>query len=178
MSAITIGIATYNREKLLKRAVKSVINQSFQNFKIIIGNDYTEKKILKKNIGINDPRIKIFNHKKNLGERKNMNFLLNKSNSKWFTWLADDDFFEPKFFEKLFSCLKKYKKTNVVASYSNYKRMEKKKYKKIKKKIIVDSLIFDQINFLTNYSCKRLRLIGTYGIIKTKILKKSIFISS
>ena len=33
MSAITSGIATYNREKLVKRAVKSVINQSFQNFK-------------------------------------------------------------------------------------------------------------------------------------------------
>ena len=31
MKKITIGLVTYNRPELLKRAVKSILNQSFKN---------------------------------------------------------------------------------------------------------------------------------------------------
>ena len=40
MALITIGLATYNRPLLLKRAVQSVLNQTCKDFKLIIGNDY------------------------------------------------------------------------------------------------------------------------------------------
>ena len=36
---ITIGIATYNGESFIKRAIDSIINQSLSNFEILISDD-------------------------------------------------------------------------------------------------------------------------------------------
>ena len=52
MNKITVGLITYNRPLLLKRALKSVLNQSYKNFEILIGNDYPDNKISFKSLGI------------------------------------------------------------------------------------------------------------------------------
>ena len=169
MTEITVGIITYNRPALLKRAVNSVLNQSYKNFKIIIGNDFPHKKISFKTLGIkNNKRIEIFNHKKNLGERNNMNFLLNKSNSKWFIWLADDDYFHKDLLKRLIKPLI-YKKNSekIIASYSNYSRL------KLKKNVAKTGYkFFDKSFFLEGFLSKKIRLISVFGLIKTKVLKK------
>ena len=41
---ITVYIPTYNRLKFLKRAVDSVLSQSYQNFELIIIDDYSQDK--------------------------------------------------------------------------------------------------------------------------------------
>ena len=135
MQKISIGVTTYNRNNLLKRAIRSILNQSYRNFEILIGNDYVKKKINKKILGTSDPRIKIFNYKKNLGEVENMNYLLKKSKSKWFTWLADDDFLNKNFLKDLYNSLNLHKNKKVVAVYSNYRRVTNNKFKKINVKI-------------------------------------------
>lgn len=167
---ITIGITAYNRDRLLIRALNSVLKQTYKNFEVIIGNDYIHKKIDKNKLNIFDKRIRIYNHKINLGENKNMNFLLNKSKSKWFTWLADDDYMEPNFLMKLIKNIEKsnYKK-NVVASYSNYRRIIKGKNKK---KFKTGVFNYNHQEFVNKYLTQEIRLIGVYGIINTKILKK------
>ena len=110
MRTVTVGLTTYNRKDLLKRAVKSVIRQKYNKFQLLIGNDFEKEKITFKKLGIKkDPRIKIFNHKKNLGERNNMNFLLNKANTKWFTWLADDDYLHRNYLQRLVVSINKNK---------------------------------------------------------------------
>lgn len=66
---VSICIPVYNMENYIERSVLSIINQSFQDFEIIIvndnSNDNTEKII--KNLQKEDNRIKIVTHKKNLG---------------------------------------------------------------------------------------------------------------
>ena len=64
MNKITIGLATYNRPMLLKRAVRSILNQTYNNFKLLIGNDYPFEKVTYKTLGIKNKKITIFNHKK------------------------------------------------------------------------------------------------------------------
>ncbi len=168
MPKITIGLITYNRPELLKRALHSLLKQSFKDILIYIGNDYTQSKITYKSLNIKKTKkVKIFNYKKNKGERNNMNFLLKKAKTEWFTWLADDDFFHEKFIEHLFYQMQIYKKSNPVACFSNYSRL--KLDKAIKKKIFS---IYDKEEFLNGFSQKKIRLIGTFGLIKTKILKK------
>ena len=49
MKKITIGIVTFDRIELLKRAVESVLVQSYKNFVIYIGNDNPKKKLALKN---------------------------------------------------------------------------------------------------------------------------------
>lgn len=64
---ISIVIPTYNRASTLKRCIKSLLDQTYSDFEIIIvddnSNDNSEA-IIK---SINDPRIKYLKHKKNLG---------------------------------------------------------------------------------------------------------------
>ena len=169
MRKITVGLITYNRPKLLKRAILSLQDQSFKNFEVLIGNDYEKSEITLKSLGLKkDQRIKIFNFKKNKGERNNMNFLLNKSKSEWFIWLADDDYFHKDLFKRLMKPLMSHKHSKkIIASYSNYSRL---KLKKIVYK--TEHRLFDKDLFLEGFIGKKIRLIGVFGLMRTKILKK------
>jgi len=169
MKKITVGLITYNRPKLLKRAILSLQIQSFKNFEILIGNDYEKSEITLSSLGIKkDKRIRIFNFKKNKGERNNMNFLLNKSRTEWFIWLADDDYFHKDLFKRLIKPLRSYKYSKkIVASFSNYSRL---KLKSIVAK--TKYRLFDKDLFLEGFISKKIRLIGVFGLIKTKVLKK------
>ena len=101
MRKITIGIVTFDRIDLLKRAIKSVLSQSYKNYIILIGND-NQKKINFEVLGLKkNKKIKIFNHKKNIGERNNLNYLLKKCQTDLFCWLGDDDYLHKDFFKIL-----------------------------------------------------------------------------
>ena len=59
---ISILMATYSGHKYIKRSLDSILNQTYENFEILIGlnGENTEtKKILE---GYNDPRIRIFDY--------------------------------------------------------------------------------------------------------------------
>ena len=53
----------------MKKVIYSILNQSFQDFEIIIVNDFSKDKtgIILKELQKNENRIKIINHLKNLG---------------------------------------------------------------------------------------------------------------
>ena len=113
VAKITIGLTTYRRKTFLKQAIKSILSQNYKNFELLIGNDYPSKKITLKDLGFNrDSRIKIINHKKNLGEVENLNYLLKKCNTEWFTWMADDDQFHQNYLSILINHLESNKNYN------------------------------------------------------------------
>ena len=70
---------------------KPLLEQSYQNYEIIIGNDCVEKPLTEKLLGLHDKRLRIINHKKNLGELGNMNSLLKLAKGRYFIWIFDDD---------------------------------------------------------------------------------------
>jgi glycosyltransferase involved in cell wall biosynthesis len=86
----SIGLTTYNRKDLLIQTLNSLQAQTFTDFEIIIGNDYTEEILTSESLGIRDPRIRIINNRKNIGERENMNSLLGEARGRYFTWQFDD----------------------------------------------------------------------------------------
>jgi len=108
---LSICISTYNSEKYIKKAILSIINQSFQDFEIIIVNDNSidkTNKILKK-LQKKDERIKIINHSKNLGTyHSRVEGVLN-SKADYILFLDPDDMIFNKFlFEKAYECFLKY----------------------------------------------------------------------
>ena len=66
---ISICISVYNSEKYIEKAILSIINQSFQNFEIIVVNDFSIDNTLYvlTKLQKEDNRIKIINHLKNEG---------------------------------------------------------------------------------------------------------------
>ena len=108
MPLFSIGVTTYNRRELLKQSLASIINQTFSDFEVIVGNDYTQEILSAEILGIQDPRIRFINHPQNLGEVGNMNALLEMSRGKYFTWQFDDDLYATNFLETVHSTLIKF----------------------------------------------------------------------
>jgi glycosyltransferase involved in cell wall biosynthesis len=66
---ISVCIPALNMNKYIERAIVSIINQSFQNFEIIIVNDNSkdETEEIIKRLQLDDNRIKLINHNINKG---------------------------------------------------------------------------------------------------------------
>jgi len=101
----SIGVTTYKRNDLLKQCLNSILTQSFDDFEIIVGNDYQKEAVTGEILGITDERIKYVNYESNLGEFANLNKLLELSTGRYFTWLADDDLLLPEYFAYYFRAL-------------------------------------------------------------------------
>ena len=92
---VTICIPALNMENYIKQNILSILNQSFQNFEIIIVNDGSTDKtqnIIKK-IQSNEKRIKLLSHDTKLGVyRSRFESILN-SRSKYIILLDPDDLY-------------------------------------------------------------------------------------
>ena len=66
---LSICIPVYNMEKYIERAILSILNQSFDDYEIIIINDYSDDKsyAIIERLQLQNNKIKIINHERNLG---------------------------------------------------------------------------------------------------------------
>jgi glycosyltransferase involved in cell wall biosynthesis len=107
---ITTIITTYKRPLLLKRAVKSVLNQTYPNFKVCVydnaSNDETEE-IMRDFLKM-DSRIEYYKHQENIGMMANYSFGYSRINTPYFSFLSDDDYFLPWFYETALEGFKKH----------------------------------------------------------------------
>jgi len=89
--SISVIIPTYNRADKLKRAVDSVLNQTYQNFEIIIIDDNSQDNTRSVVKNFKDDRIRYFRNKKNLGGAGARNVGIRKAKYKYLAFLDDDD---------------------------------------------------------------------------------------
>ena len=92
---ISICLSALNMEIYIEQNLLSIINQSFQDFEIIIVNDYSNdntENIIKK-IQTEDERIKLINHSKNLGVYTSRVEAILNSKGKYVILIDPDDMF-------------------------------------------------------------------------------------
>jgi glycosyltransferase involved in cell wall biosynthesis len=98
---ITTIICTYRRPHLLRRAIESVLNQTYQDFQICIydnaSGDDTAGVVAE--FSQKDDRIKYYCHPKNIGAAENYNSAIKQVSTPFFSFLADDDMVLPNFYE-------------------------------------------------------------------------------
>lgn len=95
---IDILIATYNGEKYIEEQLNSILNQTYKNINILISDDCSKDEtlnILQKYANLYS-NISVFTHEKNLGYKKNFEFLLSKVESKYYMLCDQDDIWLPK----------------------------------------------------------------------------------
>lgn len=110
MGLVTAIIPTFKRPLLLKRAILSVLNQTYPHFEIYVfdnaSNDETKNVVLK--LQQQDPRIKYFCHKENIGMIANYQFAYEKVSTPYFFFLSDDDLVLPHFLRTAMEGFEKY----------------------------------------------------------------------
>ncbi len=87
----SVIIPTYNRANLLPRAIKSVLNQTFKDFELIVVDDGSiddTEKVVK---DINDNRIIYIKNYKNLGIQKSLNKGIEQARGEYIARVDDDD---------------------------------------------------------------------------------------
>ena len=99
---ISIGLAVYNEQNNIEKALKSIISQTHKNFELIISDDCSQDHTFEicKKYSSQDSRIIIFKQKKNIGVAENFNFVFKKSKHKYFIWLAGDDIISGDYLEE------------------------------------------------------------------------------
>lgn len=105
---IDILMATYNGEKYLKEQIESILNQTYQNIRLIISDDCSKDKTREiiKEYEKKDKRIISYFQEKNLGYVKNFEFLLTKVENDIYMLSDQDDFWLPKKVEHTYQKLK------------------------------------------------------------------------
>jgi glycosyltransferase involved in cell wall biosynthesis len=87
----TVTTVTYNRAHLLPRAIKSVLNQTYRNFELIIVDDGSTDDTESVCRSFGDPRIKYHRHQHNKGVLGARNTALDLASGDYIASLDDDD---------------------------------------------------------------------------------------
>lgn len=113
---VSVIMPAYNSEKTINRAVKSVLNQTFEDFELIIvdnGSKDATKDLIK---NIKDERIKyIYIDIPNVSEARNRG--LEDANGKYITFIDSDDEYRNNFLETLINKMERDKLELVTCGY-------------------------------------------------------------
>ena len=112
----SVVIPTYNHEVFLEKAVKSVLNQTFNDYEIIIIDNYSDDNTENLNKNLNNKNIK-FIKKRNYGILgKSRNIGIEQSKSEWIAFLDSDDIWRQDRLKVLFDFIKKNNNYDVICT--------------------------------------------------------------
>jgi len=131
----SVVIPLYNKEGYIENTLKSVLNQSFIDFEIIIINDGSKDTSLKKASAINDKRITLYSIK-NKGVSYARNYGIHKASAKYIALLDADDVWYSNHLEELHKSILKYPNADLFCNA----------YEIILNKNIIKTAIYNIIN--------------------------------
>lgn len=100
MPRVTVIIPTYNQEQYISEAIDSVLNQTYQDFEIIITNDGSSDQTLERIQEKSDPRIRWFSFEQNQGVSIAANHCIRQATGEFIAILDSDNIFLPDKLEK------------------------------------------------------------------------------
>lgn len=145
---ISVIIPTYNRAHLLKRAINSVLNQTYKDIEVIIVDDCSEDNTKEVVNSIESKKIRYIRLENNSGACKARNVGIKKSSGEYIAFLDSDDEWCPDKLEKQYNYLIMNESNIVVCNY-NYEKWNKTKLamRKSNNFITYDELLYK--NYVT-----------------------------
>src|SRR5690554_5671170 len=92
---VSVVIPTYNRSKELARAIKSVLNQTYQNFEILVIDDGSEENLRVVCDSFNDQRIKFLRNDTHTNANVARNRGIKEAQGEYIAMLDSDDEYLP-----------------------------------------------------------------------------------
>jgi glycosyltransferase involved in cell wall biosynthesis len=105
---VTVFIPTYNRAEFLRESIASVLEQTYEEFELLISDnastDHTQEVVR----SFKDSRIRYHRHPSNLGMVRNWQFAAGQVSAPFGAPLSDDDLFKPDHLETAINALSHY----------------------------------------------------------------------
>jgi glycosyltransferase involved in cell wall biosynthesis len=114
---VTVLLPVYNAEKYLPEAIESILNQTFQDFELLIINDGSTDGSLRIIKSYTDLRIRVLNLEQNVGLVKALNIGLSEVHSEYIIRTDADDINLPNRFEVQLAFMQQNKDVGVCGSW-------------------------------------------------------------
>ena len=121
---VSIIMPSYNTSEYVAESIKSVLNQTYTNWELIIVDDCStdnSEEIIKQ--FTHDVRIRFFKNEKNSGAAISRNLALREAKGKWIAFLDSDDLWEPEKLEKQIGFMRE---NDYKFSYTAYVEIDEK----------------------------------------------------
>lgn len=114
---VSILLPTYNGEKYITSSIESVLNQTFNEFELLVAFNGTTDNSRELVSNFNDSRIKIFDYGDDKGKSKTLNKLIREAKFDIVALQDDDDIWLAEKLEKQIKFIDRY---DVVGTFINY----------------------------------------------------------
>jgi glycosyltransferase involved in cell wall biosynthesis len=118
MPKVSVCMAAYNHENYVTYAVQSVLDQTFQDWELIITDDASSDHTAEKIQRFSDPRIKFFRSEQNQGIAATTAKCIHESQGEYIAILNSDDVFVPVKLEKQVQLLNERPEVAAVFSHT------------------------------------------------------------
>ena len=165
----SIVIPVFNKEKYIKETILSVLNQTYDNYEIIIINDASTDNSLKIIEEVISDKAVIINNKNNLGLSASRNIGFEASSEKYVAFLDGDDVWDKNFLKEINELIINFPKESVFGTYYKENYNGKILYPKINVK---EKLLGTKFVIKNFFEANLRRLIITQSCL---VFKKNIF---
>ena len=99
---VSVGLPVYNGGRYLVESIGSLLDQTFQDFELIISDNGStdETRTICEGFAAQDPRIRYIRHEINRGASWNFNIVFELARAPYFKWASHDDLHAPTFLER------------------------------------------------------------------------------
>jgi glycosyltransferase involved in cell wall biosynthesis len=107
VSRVSIGLPVFNGEPYLDEAIRSVLEQTFEDFELIIADNASTDGTadICRAAAARDRRVRVVRHASNVGASRNFSVTFELSRAPLFRWLAADDRLAPTCLERCVEAL-------------------------------------------------------------------------
>lgn len=152
----SIIIPVFNKEEYIRKTISSVLNQSFNNFELIIVDDGSTDSSIKIIKSFKDDRIKLIKQE-NRGVSSARNKGISLAKGEYICFLDADDYWKENYLEVLDKLIKEYKEANMfVLGYEleyNLKKVVPKIVNELERGIVKNFYTAFSRNFVNSSCC-------------------------
>ncbi|TYZ29820.1 glycosyltransferase family 2 protein [Selenomonas caprae] len=124
MKKVSIVLPVYNGASYVAEAIKSVMNQTYKNWELIIVNDCSTDNTLEicEKLAKQDKRIMVLSNDYNMQLPNTLNVGFSMATGDYYTWTSDDNLYKPKAIEVLVKAFHDNQKAVMI--YGDFTRID------------------------------------------------------
>ncbi len=121
---VTIVLPTHNGEQYLEQAIKSIQNQTYANWELIIVDDCSTDNTNKiaQEYATDDERIQLIKNQTNIKLPASLNKGFTEAHGEYYTWTSDDNEYYPEALEKMVEFLESNRNYGMVYARTNVEK--------------------------------------------------------